>query len=364
MTATLFDRAAHALVRAEATIRLLDRVLPTNARAETERLRRALTRSERLVPDWVYAPRPVLTELRRALSELGTRLSSEGELGRQYAARAEELELEAALAERVGASDFGALARRRFPEPRGEAESAAEALATRFLEAEPSPRIEPRIASDAEHPESLVGVLAALIGARKLPVRIELRPALGSVAAAGDGVVFVRPGPLLGVRQARRIALHELEAHVLPRLAARTEPCRLFLCGAAESAEEEEGRALLVEERAGLLEAARRRELGLRHFGARAVCAGADLEETVRELGARGAAPDEALEIAVRVTRGGGLAREIVYLPAYLRLRAAFTRNPALEAFFVRGRISLAALSALPSAVLTRGQATSTTTGA
>ncbi|HLV68212.1 MAG TPA: tyrosine/phenylalanine carboxypeptidase domain-containing protein [Polyangiaceae bacterium] len=364
MTAALFDRAAHALVRAETAIRLLDRVVPTNARGETERLRGALARSERVEPRWVYAPRPVLTGLRRALAELRARLLSEGALGRQYAARAEELELEAALAECVGAPEFGARSRLRFPEPAAPCAADADALAERFLASLPPRDAEPGIPSDAAHPESLASVLSAWISARKLPVRVELRPALGSVAAAGDGVVLVRPGVMLRAAQARRIALHELEAHVVPRLAARGESCGLFLCGAAGSAEEEEGRALLIEERAGLLDATRRRELGLRHIAARAVRAGADLEELLRELRARGAERDEALEVALRASRGGGLAREIVYLPAYLRLREAFARQPALETFFERGRISLAALSALPREVLRDFQARSTTTGA
>jgi hypothetical protein len=45
--------------------------------------------------------------------------------------------------------------------------------------------------------------------------------------------------------------------------------------------------------------------------------------------------------VAARVHRGGGLGREIVYLPARFRVRAAFETDASLELMFERGRVSV-----------------------
>jgi len=58
----------------------------------------------------------------------------------------------------------------------------------------------------------------------------------------------------------------------------------------------------------------RRREIALRHVRARAVARRADFVETTALLEEHGAPLREALRIAARVHRGGGLAREAVYL--------------------------------------------------
>ena len=50
-----------------------------------------------------------------------------------------------------------------------------------------------------------------------------------------------------------------------------------------------------------------------------------------------------AIETAVRVHRGGGLAREIAYLPAYFEVSDAFAREPGLERWFECGRVGLEA---------------------
>jgi hypothetical protein len=148
---------------------------------------------------------------------------------------------------------------------------------------------------------------------------------------------------MLSRAASERIAAHELVAHALPRARAAHAPLGLFRAGTAGSADHEEGRALLVERRAGLFDVERRRELALRHRAALAVRGGAEPAEThalLRELGAPQAA---AFEIARRAHRGGGLAREIVYLPAYFAVSEAFAENPALERWFEQGRVDLTA---------------------
>jgi hypothetical protein len=47
------------------------------------------------------------------------------------------------------------------------------------------------------------------------------------------------------------------------------------------------------------------------------------------------------------VQRGGGLGREVVYLPALLRVEQAFEREPELDDWLAAGRLSLAAARVL-----------------
>ena len=79
--------------------------------------------------------------------------------------------------------------------------------------------------------------------------------------AVGDGFVGVRPGLWHSEGAAMRIVLHEIEGHVRPRVLAQREELALFRVGSARSNDDEEGRALLLERGAGVLEGGRRREL-------------------------------------------------------------------------------------------------------
>jgi hypothetical protein len=79
------------------------------------------------------------------------------------------------------------------------------------------------------------------------------------------------------------------------------------------------------------------------------------VRETVARLTRLGAALEESAEIALRAHRGGGLAREIVYLPAYLEVKEALARDPGLERFLERGRISLDAARKLQEMEATGG---------
>jgi hypothetical protein len=288
--------------------------------------------------------------LRRGLERIARASLAWGPIGALHAARAEELELEALLAERIGGPGFAELAARRFRAPLGALEEHVSAFVERALgQAAPTQEsFGSRYRSDdSDSPSSLVRKVSRLARELGVSLRIETRPDQLAIAATGHGVVAVRPGVLLSADAASRIALHEIVGHALPRMRSRHAPWSLLRAGTAGSVEAEEGRALLVEARAGHLDQGRKRELSFRHLAALGVRRGAELDETFRELVVRGADAAEAVEIAVRVHRGGGLGREVVYLPAYLEVRRAFEREPALERWFERGRVGLGAAKIL-----------------
>jgi hypothetical protein len=340
--------AALELRRAEASIALLDRVRPLNLLGEQQRLVTALGSGQPAMPAFVYGPRPNLSQARRDLERLQRVLENGDVEARLLTARAEELALEAELAEQVGNERFAELAARRFPLPEDAQrarESAERLLTGPMLDAPPSPDDEHQ-SDDRADPRSLWSELSRLISAQRLPVRIEAVPGLASLAAVADGVVRYRPGARLSARAARRIALHEIEGHVRPRLVAQALG-GVFLAGSARASEDEEGRAIWLEERAGLLDGGRRRELGRRYLAAESVRRGDDFAATVQQLGLTGATIEDAVALASRVHRGGGLGRELIYALGHARVAVAFATRPELERVLASGRVSVLAAELL-----------------
>jgi hypothetical protein len=344
--------AARRLQRLETNIALLDRVRPLNLISEQARLRHAFESGVRATPAFEYGPRAVLTHERRELADLATALSAAGAHdveSRLLAERARELELEASLAEAIGGPRFAELARQRFPLP-GEP-AAVRGLAEQFLTAPPRADVPENNAilhdsSDRRDPRSLWSELSRRLNAERFPVRLELVVGLVSLAAVADGVVRVRAGARLSERAARRIALHEVEGHVRPRVIGQRLG-GVFAAGAAGASEDEEGRAILLEEQAGLLDQGRRRELARRYLATESLRNGAEFADTVTLLGQRGAPLDAALELAGRVHRGGGLGRESIYLLGYQRVAIALGRRPELSRVMASGRVTLGAAEAL-----------------
>ncbi len=339
-------RAAEELQRAEARIALLDRVCPSNLVPERRRLGLALKCGERPRPSFLYEARPELGELRRHLAGLQALLSA-GDGGIEeslLAERAAELALEAQLAEQVGAAAFPGLAAQRFPLDPALAE---QALA--WLD-EPIPQADELLTlhatDDAGDPCSLLSVVTRRIEAEGLGVRVELQTSLATLAAVARGVVRIRAGAWLSASATRRIALHEVDGHLLPRVSG-DKLAGVFAAGSRGASDDEEGRALVLEERAGMFDASRRREIALRYRAVQSVRGGADFWQTAEMLRQHAATDDAVVELACRAHRGGGLGREGVYLGGYLRVAAALSTRPELETLMARGRLAAQAAASL-----------------
>jgi hypothetical protein len=342
------ERAAWLLRRSEAEVALLDRVRPLNWSAELARLLAAARAGRATKPAFEYAPRPELRELRQRLSALGSRLDAGDAEQRLLGERARELELEAALCEHVADAEFKRLAAERFPLPAepGHVQDSARAL---LSERASTPELAGEllhISDDARDPSSLWSQVRRQLGQELGEVRVLAVAGLVSLAAVAEGVVRIRAGQPLSASTARRIALHEVEGHVRPR--ARGQRLGgVFMAGAASASEDEEGRAILLEQRAGFLVSSRRRELARRYLAAESVRQGADFWETLGLLDELGGELPASVELASRVHRGGGLGRELVYLTGYLRVKAAFEADPERERVMKCGRLSLSAAAEL-----------------
>jgi hypothetical protein len=331
------DRSAELLVQADREIALVARALPVPARVAAGRaLRGAGAVAARAASVDLSATRRLLVRMARTTAPFG-------ELGRLHAERALELELEARIVEAFGTPSLHTLAAERFPPPRGASARACESFAADALSLPVVTPEHTHRSDDVSDPKSLLSVLSRRARELGVPLRIDVRKAQLATAATGDGIVAVRAGVMLSADAAERIAVHELLGHALPRLRARHAPFRIFRAGTRGAADHEEGRALLIETRSGLLDAGRRRELALRHRAALAVRDRAAPSETAALLVELGAERAFAEDITRRAHRGGGLGREIVYLPAYFEVRRALAEEPGLERWLERGRLDLGA---------------------
>ncbi len=340
--------AARQLKKSEANIALLDRVRPLNWQAERQRLIAAAQQQQRPQPSFEYAPAPELGEARRLVDAICAASGSDVELT-LLVERAVEIGLEAQLAESVGRAAFRDLAGKRFPLPAEHQQRRAEAAEWAKLGAAGDPPARLHISDDRHDPASLWSLLTKRLDEKRLAVRVEVVPGLVSLAAVADGVVRIRAGARLAIDVAARIALHEVDGHVLPRVAGERLG-GVLLAGSARGSEQEEGRAILLEERARLLGLARRAEIGLRYLAAESVRGAADFWQTCDVLLEHGASVEMAVELSSRVHRGGGLGRELLYLSGYAQVASSLQSSPQLEAALECGRISTDAAARLLAA--------------
>lgn len=352
--ASALAKAEPFLLRASHEVRLLGAVTPTNVREERERLARRLAGGDAELPVWRYSPIDQRA-LARGLLELNLELRRvDAPLVALYAERAEELALEAELSGCPGKPRFAELARRRFARTE-EISARALALARERAGDGPPPAGEAAASSDGAEPGSLLNRLREEIGRRRVPFTVRVVRGLSSLAATGERQVLVAEGRALHAEDVERTVLHEIEGHVLPRVLAERERCSLFRIGSAHGTDDQEGYALLLEERRGFLGARRMRELSARRIAVAAADEGATFADATRLLVTRhGFGAEEAVRIAERTFRGGtgggpGLGRDRVYLESWLRVGDALAERPWLEGVLARGQVSVAAAHVLAS---------------
>jgi len=310
-------------------------------------------------PRFVYRPRPAeawLEGLGRARDE-AAELGPWGEL---YAARLHELWLEAHIGRAAGNDALAGWAAERYAR-RDAFHPAADELCDAWLaEPPPAPAVRKRRSDDEADPLSLVQRMRAEVGRRRIPFQVQVARGLSALAATGPHAIFVAPGRTMSDAAVERTVLHEVQGHALPRARARRHG-GLYALGTAFGSDDQEGRALALEERSGHLGPRRRRELALRHRACALTRDGADFVTVVRNLypyteappsgGRRTRGWSDALRITARAQRGGGtsggLTRESVYLPAFLRVKSLLSVDPEADRWLGAGQVSTCALPAL-----------------
>ncbi|HEY4014595.1 MAG TPA: tyrosine/phenylalanine carboxypeptidase domain-containing protein [Polyangiaceae bacterium] len=341
------------VARAAREVQILAALTPAAVAAERERLVGELRHRRRANPRWSYTPVDH-SDLRRALDLAESALAPcEGPLHLLYLARVRELSLEAALCAAAGTKEVGGLARRRFaPVNAASAAAASELCEAWITEGAPAPAGYP-ILSDDPDPRSLLSQMRRAVGALRLPFAVVARPSLAALAATGDRFILVAAGRPVHDEDAARTVLHEVEGHACPRARAAGAAVTLVRAGTARGMDDQEGRALVLEERAGMLGARRRRQLAARHRAVEAMLDGASFADVAWSLAdAHGFDAADAVLVAERAFRGGdgvqpGLGRERVYLESFVRVRARFAAYPEDEAVMASGQVAADAVDAL-----------------
>jgi hypothetical protein len=342
------------LARAASEVRILSALTPCDARGERVRLTGELRAGRPAVPCWTYANRPH-DELRRALGEVQDVLerSDLTALEALYLDRARELALEAAMCASAGTRELAGLARSRFePRERGLAR-AASALCGGWLAEPPPPCSEAMVASDSLAPTSLLSRMKAAVGRYRLPFSVVTSPWLAPLAATGERVILVTTGRLVPDEDAVRTVLHEIEGHARPRARSMQAASAHFRIGTARGIDDQEGRAILLEEQAGFLGPRRRKQLAARHWAVEAMLGGASFADVASALVcAHGLDAADAVVVAERAFRGGdgthpGLGRERVYLESMLRVRRHLAAHPEDDAVLASGQVAVSAADTL-----------------
>ena len=336
--------AEKALREAVSRVRMIASTTPLDLAVELERLFLQWQQGQPCPPRFSFPARQNHDEISASLEHLAAELAPLGPLGAIYADRAREIAAEAAICSAVGSPSLRNHAQKRFS--RQDAfDSAADKLAQNWLE---EPFHEPELAAhelvrsdDPRDPRSLLVRLRAEIGNHKLPFRVVVARDSSALAATGESFVQIASARFMTVADVERTVLHEIEGHVVPRCRANAQRLGIFAIGTRFGVDDQEGRALRLERHTGHLQPRRRRELALRHRAARMLEHHADFVETTRVLLQYGAPLADALRITARIFRGGGLGREIVYLPALLRVDAALLASPDLDDVLSAGRVSI-----------------------
>jgi hypothetical protein len=349
----LLASAVRTLVNAETQVVLLARSHPINWLELKTRLTDSWNAGQPREPVFRFAAPPNLTRLRLALQDVEIWVEQQGPWGELLAARARELELEAELAEHIGDVHIRSLAARRFAVMEETSTVTLRQQAKRWSQIAVTDSTDEVVRSDDERDErSLLCLMRRELELCQYPFRIVLESRLASIAAVDNRFVWIRPGVLMRPIDARRIVLHEVHGHVVRRVATQWPEYSGYACGVAQAGEDEEGRALWLEEKEGLLDSRRKVELGRRHLAADACRQGANFCDGVELLLKLNTSIDQAIGIALRVWRGGGIAREIVYLDAFERARKILPDSPEIDDWMTRGRLSIDVSKKLASGTL------------
>jgi hypothetical protein len=353
-------RAERLLIEAVRSVRLLGSVVPRNAAQERARIVAALEGGQSPSPRWTYA-RTDHTLLRKALASAAQRLSAEPHpVAQLYAARCRELEIEAALASEAGTAVLGALARARFRSLSPQAAGEATILARKWIAeahealvgADPRPPGDLR-ASDSTEPGTLFTRMREEVGRLGLPFAVVVQPSLSALAATGERHILIAASRMISREDVDRTVMHEIEAHAIPRMRAAQAHLAIFQIGTARGIDDQEGLALVLEERGNYLSPRRKRELAARHLAVEAMDGGATFADALHALVKEHGLPaNEAILISERAFRGGdgsspGLGRERIYLEAFLRVGDHLRKKPTDEGILTSGQVSLDAISVL-----------------
>ena len=173
-----------------------------------------------------------------------------------------------------------------------------------------------------------------------LTVDIEVRDDVSGVMV-DRGRLLIDSRLRLDERRVDALVQHEVGTHVLTWVNGSHQALTLLRVGLPRYDETQEALAVLAEYVVGGLTPGRMATLAARVVAVHSLSQGADFVETFRDLTREaGLSPTAAFDVAMRVHRGGGLTKDVIYLRGLQRLLAHVGAGGSLDDLLV-GKLPL-----------------------
>lgn len=296
-------------------------------------------------PEFLYRPRSIDPALlKRRLYRIRLEKIEDPTLAHIFAVKREELDRQLSMVEDRGCKRF----LRGSQQVYGELDGGLLHLAREMLS-----RLPPNDSADDVPPS---------LGARDFVRRAEEElaryrqqdPSLAARVELSDdtpglmvvsGNLLVGSGTRIPEPRVEATLAHEVGTHVLTRHNGGTQPFAQLHAGMAKYEALQEGLAVLAEYLVGGLSRPRLRLLAGRVVAVQSVTEGAGFMETYRELHrSHGFSSESAFMIAMRVHRGGGFTKDMVYLQGLVKLLGYLGAGGELELLYL-GKVALDHLS-------------------
>ena len=150
--------------------------------------------------------------------------------------------------------------------------------------------------------------------------RVEIRDDVVGVLIS-HGNLLINRRQQVAENRVEPLLAHEIGTHVLTYFNGQAQPFRQLYAGLPDYEELQEGLAVLAEYLTGGLTGPRLRMLAARVLAAKMITEGAEFIEVFRELDdTHGFTQKTAFNITLRIFRGGGLLKDMVYLRGLIQL--------------------------------------------
>jgi uncharacterized protein (TIGR02421 family) len=295
---------------------LLLHVSPVNAPAAWNEFHRRRFQSP---PEFLYRPRPVDPALlKRRLFQIPIERIEDPTLAHIFFQKREELDCQLNLIALRNKPQFLLESRQLF----GDVEPDLFAMAQRLLsEVGGTDRLRGKQLDVEEFVQRAQEEIAYYRRqAPDLAARVELRDDVPGILVS-RGNFLVGRDTSVPAERVRATLAHEIGTHVLTHYNGSQQPFRELYTGMSGYEPLQEGIAVLAEYLVGELNSSRLRLLAGRVIAVHLITTGADFVETFRELNRGYGFPQKvAYNIVMRVFRGGGYTKDIVYLRGLAQL--------------------------------------------
>jgi len=282
-------------------------------------------------PEFLYRPRTIDPDrMKRALYQIEMESIEDPTLADIFRAKRDELDRQITLVADRNTPRFLLGSRQLFPDP----STGLIEQARRILEMPPASEPEgggERL--DANAFAALAEAEMARYRARDpdFASRVEVRDDIAGIMVSHGNFLIGAQATVARARVDAALA-HEIGTHVLTWHNGGKQPLRELRSGMADYEGLQEGLAVLSEFLVGQLDRGRMRQLAARVLAVQMICAGASFIDAFRQLhrGWQFTARD-AFMITMRVWRGGGYTKDVIYLRGLADLLDHLGRGGALE---------------------------------